>query len=105
MWARSTQSRLALACRLRPPMPAEAVRSEAAGIAHDIAVEGWGERGVGGGGAAVSLGGGQCDEGTRLSVARRAEAKVSRKSSYEPGRGLAIAPRLLRFKADGNVEP
>ncbi len=34
-----------LAVEAKPIMPAEAVRSEAAGIAHDIAVEGWGERG------------------------------------------------------------
>lgn len=31
----------------KPIMPPEAVRSEAAGIAHDIAIEGWGERGWG----------------------------------------------------------
>ncbi|WP_449253504.1 hypothetical protein [Brevundimonas naejangsanensis] len=34
-----------LAVEAKPVMPAEAVRSEAAGIAHDIAIEGWGERG------------------------------------------------------------
>jgi len=34
-----------LAVEAKPIMPPEAVRSEAAGIAHDIAIEGWGERG------------------------------------------------------------
>ena len=34
-----------LAVEAKPVMPPEAVRSEAVGIAHDIAVEGWGERG------------------------------------------------------------
>ena len=34
-----------LAVEAKPVMPPEAVRSETAGIAHDIAIEGWGERG------------------------------------------------------------
>lgn len=33
-----------LAVEAKPIMPAEGVRSEAAGIAHDMPVEGWGER-------------------------------------------------------------
>lgn len=59
-WERVTQiypPSAELAVEAKPVMPPEAGRSEAAGIAHDIAIEEWSERGWDAVGQAVPLGG------------------------------------------------